>query len=130
MARFTILIPVVSSALAPSKPSKALMARMYATPPPGMIPSSIAARVAHKASSTRSFLLFHFHLTRRTDIEHSHTTAQLSQTLLQLLFVVVAGRVGNLILNLIDTILDEFALPVTVDDGRVILRDSHLVAST
>ena len=29
-----------------------------ATPPPGMIPSSIAARVARKASSTRSFFSF------------------------------------------------------------------------
>ena len=37
---------------------QSLDARIYATPPPGMIPSSIAARVAHKASSTRSFFSF------------------------------------------------------------------------
>ena len=53
-----MLIPVVSSSFAPSNPSKASIARIKATPPPGTIPSSTAARVAARASSTRSFFSF------------------------------------------------------------------------
>ena len=58
MALFTISIPVVSSSFAPFKPSNAGIQRMYATPPPGTMPSAIAALVALNASSTRSFFSF------------------------------------------------------------------------
>ena len=49
-----ILIPVSSSPLA-VKLLTAARALMYATPPPGTIPSSTAALVAFRASSILSF---------------------------------------------------------------------------
>src|SRR3954451_16212573 len=56
-ARRTILTPNCSS---PSslRASRTTEARNNATPPPGTIPSSTAARVACKASSTRAFFSF------------------------------------------------------------------------
>ena len=57
-ARFTIAIPVFSSSLIPFNLSKATIERIYAVPPPGTIPSSTAALVAAKASSTLSFFSF------------------------------------------------------------------------
>ncbi|MNK86026.1 hypothetical protein D3C87_1059260 [compost metagenome] len=57
-ARETIWIPVASSALSAFKSAKASLALNKATPPPATIPSSTAARVACKASSTLSFFSF------------------------------------------------------------------------
>ena len=55
-ACFTIFIPVLKSRLSVSlKPLSTSVALTYTLPPPGTIPSSIAALVAHKASSTLSF---------------------------------------------------------------------------
>ena len=49
---------------------------------------------------------------------------------MQLLLVVVAGGVSYLVLNLVDTVLDELALAVAVHDGGVVLRDGHFVTRT
>ena len=56
-ALLTIEIPVTSSSLRPLILSKVSIALSSATPPPATIPSSTAALVAAKASSTRSFSL-------------------------------------------------------------------------
>ena len=56
-----ILIPVCSSSLSPLTLDRVLAALMIAIPPPGTIPSSTAALVAARASSTLSFS-FHFNL--------------------------------------------------------------------
>ncbi len=57
-AREIICIPVASSALLAFSFVKTAFALSKATPPPATIPSSTAARVACKASSTRSFFSF------------------------------------------------------------------------
>jgi hypothetical protein len=49
--------PIAARSLT-SRPSSAFWARMRATPPPGTMPSSTAARVALSASSTRAFFSF------------------------------------------------------------------------
>ncbi len=51
-------MPAVWSSLSPVMPSRILEAFSRATPPPGTMPSSTAARVAFRASSTRSFFSF------------------------------------------------------------------------
>src|SRR6516164_5129007 len=51
----TMLMPACTSALPSVILPTAFLARRSATPPPGTIPSSTAARVALSASSTRSF---------------------------------------------------------------------------
>src|SRR2546421_5568 len=56
-ARRTMLTPVLSSPES-LRLSRASDARSSATPPPGTIPSSTAARVALRASSTRAFFSF------------------------------------------------------------------------
>jgi hypothetical protein len=57
-ARRTMLTPTCSSWSSSVSPSSAFWARSSATPPPGTIPSSTAARVACRASSTRAFFSF------------------------------------------------------------------------
>ncbi len=57
MARRTMLTPKRCSSVTSSF-SSACWARMSATPPPGTMPSSTAARVAWSASSTRAFFSF------------------------------------------------------------------------
>lgn len=53
-ASFTIFIPISWSKFAPLRVFKAYEAYNRATPPPGTMPSSEAARVAHRASSILS----------------------------------------------------------------------------
>src|SRR6201996_8622414 len=57
-ARRTMAMPAVWSSLSPVRPSRIFDAFSRATPPPGTMPSSTAARVAFRASSTRSFFSF------------------------------------------------------------------------
>ena len=56
-ARLTIMAPTFSSPSSFTE-SIAVEARSRATPPPGTMPSSTAARVAFSASSTRAFFSF------------------------------------------------------------------------
>ena len=53
-----MLIPVCSSSLSPFTLDRVFAALMIAIPPPGTIPSSTAALVAARASSTLSFFSF------------------------------------------------------------------------
>src|SRR4051812_3580431 len=57
-ARRTIRAPVFSSSIAMASRLIASLASSSATPPPGTMPSSSAARVACRASSTRCFFSF------------------------------------------------------------------------
>ena len=54
----TMLMPACTSEFSLVSLPTALRARSSATPPPGTMPSSTAARVALSASSTRSFFSF------------------------------------------------------------------------
>ena len=73
--------------------SSALRARSRATPPPGTMPSAIAARVACRASSYEGLALLHLGLGRGADLDLGDAAGQLRQPLLQLLAVVLAvGR--------------------------------------
>ena len=54
-ARRTIWTPVVSSSSSPLTLSRPFWMRMRVVPPPATMPSSTAARVADRASSTRAF---------------------------------------------------------------------------
>src|SRR5207245_1010667 len=58
MARRTIATPTFSSGSRSLMLSSVFCVRRYATPPPGTMPSSTAARVACNASSTRAFFSF------------------------------------------------------------------------
>src|SRR6476660_8868637 len=117
-------MPTLWSSLAGLRPSSVFSVRISATPPPGTIPSSTAARVAFSASS-RVLLLFHFDFRRTTDLDHGNATGELGQPLLQLLLIVVGGGVLDLLLDLGDTALDVGLLAGTVDDRRVVLGDGH-----
>src|SRR6267143_2919385 len=62
------------------------------------------------------FLFFHLHLGRRADLDHRHATCELGYTLLQFLFVVIAGRFVDLGTDVLDPRLDRFGIAGTVDD--------------
>src|ERR1700688_1334345 len=81
--------PICSSPLSFS-PSRPLTARNRATPPPGTMPSSTAARVACRASSTRAFFSF-ISVSVAAPTLHRHAAGQLRRPLQQLLAVVVRG---------------------------------------
>jgi len=86
------------------------------------MPSSTAARVALRASSTRSF-----HFRGAADADDGHAPGQLGQTLLQLFLVVVGGGVFDLTLDLRDAAFDVGLGARAVDDGGVVLGDGHLL---
>ena len=62
-----------------------------------------------------SLLLFHFGLGRGTNFDHSHATDQLRQPLLQLLAVVVAGRLLDLAANFFYAAFDLVVLALAFD---------------
>ena len=75
-------------------------------------------------------LLLHLYFTWCTDIEHGYTTGELSQTLLELLTIVVRGCIGNLSLNLCSTLTDSLLIACTVYDGCIILVYGYLLRLT
>ena len=75
-------------------------------------------------------LLLHLYFAWCTDIEYSYTTGELSQTLLELLTIVVRGRIGNLSLDLCCTLTDSFLIACTVYDGCIILVYGYLLCLT
>ena len=79
------------------------------------------------ASSTRSLLLLDLDLGGAADLDDRHAAGQLGQPLLQLLAVVVGGRLLDLRLELRDPALDVLLLARAVDDGGVVLVDMHLL---
>ena len=82
--------------------SSALVARSSATPPPGKMPSSTAARVACTASSTRSLRSLDFDLGRAADADYRDAAGKLGEPLLQLLEIVVGSGLRDLRLELVD----------------------------
>src|SRR3954465_2396838 len=103
-------------------------ARSRATPPPGRMPSSTAARVACIASSTRSLRsLTSISVAPPTRITPTpparlasrHPAREFGETLLQLFLVVVRGRLLDLRLDLGDSGFDVSLLAATADDGGV-----------
>jgi hypothetical protein len=77
------------------------------------------------ASSTRSFFFLDLDLGRAADADHRDAARELRQTLLELLFVVVGGRLFDLRLDLRDPALDLLLLAGALDDRGVFLFDAH-----
>ncbi len=71
--------------------------------------------------------LLHLDLGRAADADHRDAAGQLRQPLLQLLAVVVRGRLLDLRPDLRDAALDVVLLAGAVDDGGVLLLDQHLL---
>src|SRR5262245_5183239 len=72
-----------------------------------------------------SFLLFHLSHSRIADNDDCKTPDEFRQTLLQFLFIVIAGRLFNLTTDLSDPTLDIGTLARTFDDRGVFLVDSN-----
>src|SRR6266571_1758955 len=70
-------------------------------------------------------LLLHLRFGRGPDVDHSHTTDELRQTLLQFLTVIVRGRLFNLRADLLHTPFNLRRLPSAFDDGGVVLVNRH-----
>ncbi len=77
-----------------------------------------------------SFLLFHFGLGGRADIDNRHAAGQLGQTFLQLLAVVIGGGVFNLFANLTDTGLDVLGVTAAFNDRGVVFVHRDFLGST
>src|ERR1039457_4679418 len=124
-ARRTMLPPIFSS---PSSFSASIagMQRTRATPPPGTIPSSTAARVACMASSTRALVSFISVSGSGSHLDHRHATDQLRQPLLQFLAVVVAGGLVDLSANLFYAALHITRLAFAFDNRGVVIVDGDL----
>ena len=101
------------------------MALIRATPPPGTIPSSMAARVAERASSTRCFFSFSSTSVAAPTLTTATPPEQLGQALLQLLAVVVGGRLVHLGLDLAHAVLDRLVGAVALDDRGLVLVGRH-----
>src|SRR5690606_17526747 len=74
-----------------------------------------------------SLLLLHLDLGGGADLDHGHTAGQLGDALLQLLLVVVAGGVFDLLADLLDARLDVGVLALAVDDRGVLLLHQDLL---
>src|SRR5579863_692581 len=76
-----------------------------------------------------SLLLLHLGLGGRTDFDHRNAPGQFRQTLLQFLAVVIGGGVVDLRADLLDPAFDAFRRAGAVDDGGVVLIDSHALGA-
>ena len=72
-------------------------------------------------------LLLHLRLGGRAHLDHGHAAHQLGQPLLQLLAVVVGGRLLDLGADLLDPALDVLGVARALDDGGVVLVDGDLL---
>src|SRR5881628_2565474 len=126
-ARRTMLTPVPSSPES-LRLSSASAARSSATPPPGTIPSSTAARVALRASSTRAFFSF-ISVSVAAPTLMTATARELREPLLELLPVVVRGRFLDLRPDLLDAALDLLGVTGALDDRGVVLVHDHLLGA-
>src|SRR5262249_47197999 len=68
--------------------------------------------------------LLHLNLGGAADPDHRDAASELGQPLLQLLAIVVAGRLLDLLPDLASAALDVVLLPGAVDDRRVFLLDA------
>src|SRR4026209_1202589 len=90
--------------------SSASDARSSATPPPGTIPSSTAARVALSASSTRAFFSFISVSVRPPALVPAAPAGEFGEPLLELFPIIVRGRLLDLRPELLDPALDVLGL--------------------
>src|SRR5215204_2324446 len=74
-------------------------------------------------------LLLHLDLGRAADADHRDAARELGETLLELLTVVVRGRLLDLRLDLRHAALDVGTLAGTVDDRGVLLLDAHALGA-
>jgi hypothetical protein len=74
-------------------------------------------------------LLLHLDLGRAADLDHRDAARELGEPLLQLLAVVVGGRLLDLRLDLRDARLDVLALAGAVDDRGLLLLDHDLLGA-
>ena len=84
-----------------------------------------AGRVQRVVDAVLALLDFDFG--GAADLDDGHAASKLRQTLLQLLTVVVRGRLLDLRLDLLDAGFDVGLLAGAVDDRRVVLVDRHLL---
>src|SRR5262249_43650914 len=71
--------------------------------------------------------LLHLDLGRTADADHRYAAGELGKPLLQLLAVIVGGRLPNLRLDLRNATLDVLLLAGAADDRGVLLLDRHLL---
>ncbi len=96
------------------------MALIRATPPPGTMPSSTAARVADRASSTRCFFSFSSVSVAAPTRMMATPPDSLGQAFLQFFAVVIAGGLVDLDADLLDAALDFLLVAFAADDGGVV----------
>src|SRR6267378_3614216 len=75
-------------------------------------------------------LLLHLDLGGRTDLDDRNTAGELRHALLQLLLVVIAGRLFDLHADLFHASLDQLLVAGAVDDGGVLLGCLNLLGAT
>ena len=69
------------------------------------------------------FAFFDLDLGGTTDADHGHAASELGEPLLQLLTIIIGGRLFDLRLDLSNATLDVLLLAGAVDDRRVFLLD-------
>src|SRR5205807_9419362 len=74
--------------------------------------------------------LLELHLGGSADLDDRNTAGQLGQALLQLLAVVVAVALLDLVLDLVDATGDLVGVTGTLDDRRLVLGDDDLAGAT
>ena len=103
---------------------------MSATPPPGTMPSSRAARVACSGVFDAVLLLLHLGLGGSADLDDGDTAGELREPLLELLAIEVGVGRLDLGLDLLDPALDVVAVTGAVDDRGRVLVDDDLAGAT
>src|SRR5438105_2822630 len=74
-------------------------------------------------------LLLHLDLGRRAHVELRDAARELGETLLELLPVVVGGRLGDLVADRLDPRLDRLLVALAAHDRRVVLVDDDAVGA-
>ena len=73
------------------------------------------------------FLFLHFSFGRGADFDHRNAADELREPLLQLLTIVVGGRLVDLAANLFHTAFDFAVLALAFDHSRVVFVDRDLL---
>ena len=123
-------MPVFSSSMPVASRLIASVASSSATPPPGTMPSSSAARVAWRASSTRCFFSF----ISVSVAAPTLTTATPPESLARRSCSFSRSKSESVFstsrLDLVDAALDGVGLTGAVDDRRVVLGDHDATGAT
>ena len=129
MARRTMRMPAFCSSLSPLMSRMACLARMSATPPPATMPSSTAARVACRASSTRAFFSFISTSVAAPTLMRATPPASLARRSCSFSLSYSAGGHADLGADLRHAVSDGLLVAGTVDDGGVLLGDLDLAGT-